>query len=273
MAKICEMKEIPLDDLVIGTAQARLRHVEKKVDELAESIRKVGLLEPIVVCESETPGKYEIITGQRRFLAHQKLQKPTIIAAILDERVDEITAKVLSLTENIMRLDLNSRDCIDACTALYRRYGSVKAVAEETGLPYNEVSRYVKYDQLIPELKELVDASEVNLKTALRAQKAASPTGEANVQDAVAFAKEMTPMSGAQQEKIVKGREKNPDLTADQAIEEAKAGGKITQVVVTLTSSLHSSLKKLAEEEDTTMDDAARTLIEDGLSNKGFLEE
>ena len=73
MAKIKTVRDIPLDDLVIGKAQVRKRDVGKDIDELAESIRVVGLLEPIVVAPADKPGKFEIITGQRRFLAHQLL--------------------------------------------------------------------------------------------------------------------------------------------------------------------------------------------------------
>ena len=71
MASIIDFKEIPLDDLVIGLGQVRTRDVAKEVDELADSISQVGLLEPIVVCSTEVEGKYEIVTGQRRFLARQ----------------------------------------------------------------------------------------------------------------------------------------------------------------------------------------------------------
>ena len=120
MATIKAVKEIPLKDLVIGKGQVRLRDVNKDVTELADSIRKIGLLEPIVVCPADKPGKYEIITGQRRFLAHQELKKETILAAVLDEKVDETTAKVLSISENLVRRDLNRRDLIDACRAAMR---------------------------------------------------------------------------------------------------------------------------------------------------------
>ena len=74
MASIVEFKEISLGDLTIGLGQVRTRDVAKEVDELADSIAQVGLLEPIVVCPAEEKGKYEIITGQRRFLAHQELK-------------------------------------------------------------------------------------------------------------------------------------------------------------------------------------------------------
>ena len=125
MANIIEIKEIPLDALVIGKGQVRVRDVGKGIDELASSIKKLGLLQPIVVCDSDEPGKYEILTGQRRFLAHKELHKDTITACILDEKVDEAEAKILSVTENLVRRDPNSKDYIDACTWLYRKYGSI----------------------------------------------------------------------------------------------------------------------------------------------------
>jgi ParB family chromosome partitioning protein len=273
MPEIREVKEIPLKDLVIGKGQVRLSNVGKELDELAESIRVVGLLEPIVVSPTEKPGQYEILTGQRRFLAHEKLKKETIFAVVLKDKVDPITAKIVSLTENLVRTEPSRADYIDACTALYHKYGSAKDVAEKTGLPYHKVREYVKYERLQPELKTLVDKGDVDIKVALRAQDAASVTGKYDATEAVQLAKEMTTMSGPQQSKLVQERAENPEVSVDDVIEHAKSGGKITQVIVTLSSTVHSSLKGLAKAEGTTIDDAARTLIEEGLSTKGLLQE
>lgn len=272
MAGIKEVKEIPLDDLVIGKGQVRLRDTAKGIDELADSIRKVGLLEPVVVCSAEVEGKYEIILGQRRFLACQELKKSTILAAVIDGHVEEIDAKILSLTENLIRQDLNTRDLIDVVNELYNKYGSIQAVVEETALPRSKVSKFVKYPRLVPELKALVDSREVKIDTALRAQEAAEVAGDVDPTEAVELAKEMSAMSGAQQRKIVKDRQDNPSSPVDEIIEHSKSGGKITQVIVTLTDNIHRSLNSYADFEDRTLDDAAAMLIEEGLSQKGFLE-
>lgn len=272
MAQIKEVKEIPLDDLVVGKGQVRLRDTARGIDELADSISKVGLLEPIVVCDAEAEGKYEIILGQRRFLASQELNLPSILAVILDERVAPMEAKILSLTENLIRQDLNPKDLIDVCNDLYNKYGSIQAVVDETGLPRNEVAKYVKYPRLVPELKELVDSREVKIDTAMRAQDAAGVLGDVDPKEAVELAKEMSTMSGAQQKKIVKERETHPEQPVDEVIEHAKTGGKITQVIVTLTDNVHRSLGSYADLEDRTLDDAAANLIEEGLADKGFLE-
>ena len=273
MASIVETRDIALTDLVIGKGQVRTRDVSKEIDELKDSIAQVGLLEPIVVCAAEEEGKYEIVTGQRRFLAHQLLGELTIRAAILSDHVDEITAKILSVTENLVRQDLHSSDLIDVCTHLYRHYGSIRAVSEDTGLPYEKVRKSVKYDQLIPELKGLVDDSHVKLDTALRAQRAAEASDEMDSNEARQFALEMEPLSGAQRSAIVKAKEDDPTRSADDIIEEAKGGGRITQMVVTLSTDVHAAIKKYAHANDTTYDDAAGRLIREALQLNSLLED
>ena len=83
----------------------------------------------------------------------------------------------------------------------------------------------------------------------------------------------MENMSGAQHTKIIEARTANPNISTEESIEHAKTGGKVTQILVTLTSRVHSSLKEYAEIEGTNVDDAAHSLIGEGLSEKGFLEE
>ena len=270
MAQIVEFTDIPLNQLEIGKSQVRLSDVGKGIDELADSISKVGLLEPIVVAPQGPSGKYEIILGQRRFLAHQEIGLKTIKAGILSDRVTEIEAKVLSVTENLMRRDLNRKDLIDVCTYLYKQYGTMRDVATETGLPYNKVREYVKYDRLTPELKQLVDNSEVDLKAALRAQDASSVSGVPDPQETVKLAKGLSGMSSAQQKKVEKELEEDPTESVDTVINRAKGSGKVLQVIVTLGQQAHASLQSFAHDEGTVLDDAAAQLIEEGLINKGY---
>jgi len=267
--RFTDIKEIPLNLLVIGLQQVRVTDVGKDIDELAESIRKVGLLEPIVVAPVDD-GKFEIITGQRRFLAHQRLGAESILAAILDERVSEIDAKIISLTENMMRRDLSSRDLVDVCTALYRKYGTVAMVSEVSGLPANQVSQYIKFDRLVPELKDLVKSGRLKLKDALRAQDAASVTGTTDPATAVMLAEEMSVMSGAQQDRLVQDRRDSPNRPISEVIEDQKTQKRITQITVTLSGAAHQNLQSFARDEGTTQDDAARILIEGALLDKGF---
>ena len=263
------VQELKLEDLTLAKGQVRTK-VGEGIDELAESIRVLGLLEPIVVTASSKSGKYEILAGQRRFLAHKRLNKATVLAIVRTDSIDEHRAKGISVTENVMRLDLTSKELVDSCTSLYKKYGSIKDVCEATGLPRAKVSLYVKYDRLVPTLRTLVDDGAVKIQTALRAQDAASVTGDTNEEEAVVFAKSMEAMSGVQQTKLVKDRAADPDVAADDVIEKAKAGTKVTQVVVTLSATAHSSLQRFAKEENHNQDEAAAMLIEEGLQQKGF---
>jgi len=274
MAKIVEYKDIPLGDLVIGKGQVRTLEPGKDIEKLAESIDKQGLLQPIVVCEATQKGKWEILVGQRRFLAHKMLKRDTITAAVLDERVDETEAKAISITENLIRRNLSGTELIDGITFLYNKYGTAKAVHEATGIPYDDVRNYVKYPRLMAPLKKLVDEGEVDVKVAVKAQDAVDVgAGEPREEDAVKLAREMKSMSDAQRRKLVKERKDSPETTVDDAIEQARTGSKITQVIVTLTAAAHVGLQRFAKDQDTTQDEAAATIIEESLMARGFLEE
>lgn len=94
-----------------------------------------------------------------------------------------------------------------------------------------------------------------------------------DAEEAVQFALEMQPMSGAQQTAIVKRRDSNPHLSADDVIEDAKSGGKITQILVRLTTDVHSALGQFAALHQTRIDDAAERLIREGLYLNNMLED
>lgn len=276
MARVVEYREVPLDQLEIGKGQARQRVSERGIPELAESIAKQGLLQPILIAPVGNQDRFEILIGQRRFLAHMhlleagRLDRPEIMAAILDEKIDEAEAKALSLTENLLREGLSQIDSIDACTFLYKKYGTITAVSQATGIASNIVSQYVKYPQLADGLKDLVDNHGVKIETALRAQRIASRAGELEEESAIELAREMSGMSGAQQKKLADSAESKPDADPSDLIEDAKTGAKIQQIVVTLTASSHSLLQRYANEQGTTQDDAAGTLIETALAAAGY---
>ena len=273
MAKIVEYRDISLDDLVIGRGQVRTQDPGKDIDTLTKSIEVQGLLQPIVVCEARDPGKWEILTGQRRFLAHKLLKEETITAAVLDERVEEGEAKAISITENLIRRKLSGKELIDGVTFLYNLYGTARAVADTTGLPYSAVRNYVKYPRLLPELKELVDSGEIDINVALKAQdSSAEQNGEPNAETAIILAKEMEQMTGSQRKRVVRERHENPEKPVDDVIEDARTGSKVTQVIATVTQDVHSAIQQFAKDEGTNQDEATATLIEEGLVSRGLLE-
>lgn len=274
MAKIVEYRDIPLDDLVIGKGQVRTENPGKEIEDLAMSIESQGLLQPILVCAARETGKWEILTGQRRFLAHKYLKREIIPAAILDERVDEAQAKAISITENLIRRQLSGKELKDGILYLYNIYTSVSDVVKATGLPRTKVQDYVKYPRLLTELKKMVDDGVVDINAAVKAQDAANDDdGIPDAEIAVKLAQEMAQMTGVQRKKITKERRDHPNRPLDDVIENAKTGAKVMQVIATVTQDTHAALQKFAKEEGTNQDEAAVTLIEGALVDRGFLEE
>lgn len=272
MAKIVEYKDVPLDDLVIGKAQARTSPSMADVDELASSIEKLGLLQPIVVCESVDAGRWEILTGQRRFLAHRRLGRESIPAAVLDERVPEAHAKAISITENLIRRKLSGKELVDGITHLYNHYGTQKAVVEATGLKAETVRSHVKYPRLKPELKEMVDDGAVDVKVALKAQDTSvGPDGQPIIADAVKLARAMEAMTGVQQKKLTQVRERAPEGSVDELIERAKSADKVTQINATVTTDVHAALRRVSVEEGMNQNETAAMLIEEALMERGVL--
>ena len=271
--KIKGVETIRLDQLVLGSAQARKRGVGKNIEELMVSIDRIGLLHPIVVAPQEDSDMFEVLAGQRRFLAHQRLNRETITASVFDQPVDEITAMLISLSENAVRRDMENADYVDACCYLYEKYGNMTIVAEETGVPYRLVSKYVKVDRLSNPVREAVRDKEITMDAALRgtaaAEAMAGGEGLADPQEVLAFARTMTGMSGVQQKTIVKVATADPDKGFDEVIDAAEENREI-QIITTLSKSAHASLQEYAAAEQTTQEPAAAMLIESGLESAGY---
>ncbi len=100
-----KIHKIPLDQIVPDPTQPRKFFDSQKLDELAESIKEHGLLQPILV-RPKGENSYQIVYGERRYHAHRKLAKSTINCMIMD--IPDSKLSNVRITENVERLDLNS---------------------------------------------------------------------------------------------------------------------------------------------------------------------
>jgi ParB family chromosome partitioning protein len=98
--------DLKLDSIVPNKNQPRSRFKDNTLDELAESIREFGVLQPIIVRKSGDEEKYEIIAGERRCRATKKNGLETIPALII-ENVDDTSSLEMALIENIHRENLS----------------------------------------------------------------------------------------------------------------------------------------------------------------------
>ena len=106
--------EIPLKDIIIEN-QVRSSFSEESITQLATSIKKEGLLYPILVMKHPTKDKkYVLLVGESRFKAFQKLKKETIPARVKPFIQNNGDRKLIQLTENIQRKNLNAIDLADS---------------------------------------------------------------------------------------------------------------------------------------------------------------
>ena len=94
-----QIHEIRLEDIHISSDTVRLNDPAKDLDELAASIKQHGLLQPVVLLGEYGKPPYELISGQRRFLAHQQILKAPTIRAVFVGNLPETDAVVRSLVE------------------------------------------------------------------------------------------------------------------------------------------------------------------------------
>jgi ParB family chromosome partitioning protein len=98
--KMDRYEEIPIESLTISRSKTRTLCPAREIADLAQSIKKLGLLTPIIVASARVAGKYKVVMGERRFLAVQTLGWATIFAAILDQRPNETQMRAILLTES-----------------------------------------------------------------------------------------------------------------------------------------------------------------------------
>lgn len=134
--------------------QPRRTMDEEELAELADSIGKYGLIQPIVV-RPENNGYYQIIAGERRWRA-SKIAGLTDVPVIIKETGDKETAE-LALIENLMRSDLNPIDEAMGYKSLMDRFGlSQEKVAESVGKKRSSVANSLRLLSLSKEVTTLV---------------------------------------------------------------------------------------------------------------------
>jgi ParB family chromosome partitioning protein len=150
-----ELRHLPLDVIRPGRYQPRSVFDAGKLEELASSIRAQGVVQAVVVRETE-PGEYELIAGERRWRAAQLAGLDTIPAVVRDV-ADEVTV-VMSLIENIQREDLNPLEEAAALRRLIDDFHMThQQAAEAVGRSRAAVSNLLRLLELMQEVKDMVD--------------------------------------------------------------------------------------------------------------------
>jgi ParB family chromosome partitioning protein len=175
-----DQRVLPVEFLQRGRYQPRRNFDENKLQELADSIKAQGMVQPIVV-RSVGDKSYEIIAGERRWRAAQLAGLAEVPVFIRE--VDDQTAMAMALIENIQRDDLNPLEEAVALHRLLDEFGLThQEIANAVGKSRTTVTNLMRLLELAPEVKALVDERKMDMghARALLALKAGDQRKAAN---------------------------------------------------------------------------------------------
>ena len=154
-----EMLEIDLDLIEPNNMQPRTRFDEARLEELAQSIRANGLVQPLLV--RRRGGRYQLVAGERRWRAAQRagLQKiPAVVREIPDEKIFE-----LALIENIQREELNPMEEAHAYKRLIESLNlTQEMLAQRVGRDRSFIANHIRLLKLPNDLQEMVEEEKLS---------------------------------------------------------------------------------------------------------------
>ncbi|HEX8286441.1 MAG TPA: ParB/RepB/Spo0J family partition protein [Pyrinomonadaceae bacterium] len=153
-----QLLELDLDLIEPNSEQPRKRFTEENLEELTQSIKANGIVQPIIV--RRKGGNYEIVAGERRWRASQRagLQKiPVIIKEVSDDKLLE-----LALIENIQRQELNPIEEAKAYKNLSERLGlTQEIIAERVGKNRTVITTALRLLRLPKDIQDLVEEEKI----------------------------------------------------------------------------------------------------------------
>jgi len=155
------LQYFPLDKIRPGKYQPRVDMSQESLDELADSIRAQGVVQPIVVRPTED-GHYEIIAGERRWRACKLASLDTIPALVRD--VPDVNAIAMALIENIQRENLNPMEEANALHRLREEFSMThQEAAQAVGRSRAAVSNLLRLRNLNEDVKRLVENCDLEM--------------------------------------------------------------------------------------------------------------
>lgn len=160
---------VPLNRLSLWNGNVRKTDIGAGINELADSIASHGLLQSLVVRKGKR-GKYDVVAGQRRYLALQSLAKEGVIekdcAIPCMEAGADIDAAELSLAENVVRAPMHPADQFEAFRTIIDGGASIADVAARFGVSETAVAGRLKLGRLSPVILDAYRKGDIDLEEA-----------------------------------------------------------------------------------------------------------
>lgn len=153
------VRELPVEQIEPNPYQTRTHWDETALNELAASIKVSGVVQPITV--RSLNGRYQLVTGERRWRASQiagKATIPSIVRQISNEQAMEMT-----IVENLQREDLNPMEQARAFERLSREFNlTQEQMAQRTGKDRSSVANFLRLLKLPADVQNLVDQNKIS---------------------------------------------------------------------------------------------------------------
>lgn len=155
-----ELVHLPVGAISANSRQPRRRLDPERIEELAESVRAQGIVQPIVV-RPLAEGRFELIAGERRWRAARKAGLVTVPALVRPS--DDRESLLLALVENVAREDLSPVDEARAYAVLLDEFGlSLGEVSEQVGRSKPAVSNRLRLLELPDDVIGLVERGQLS---------------------------------------------------------------------------------------------------------------
>ena len=173
--------EVAVDAIDPNPEQPRRVFRPEELRSLADSIRRHGVLQPVVVRQAGE--RYELVVGERRWRASREAGLATIPAVVAD--LEDRARLEVALVENIQRSDLNPIELAHAFRALAQAGATQEAIGERVGLDRSTISNHLRLLELAPEVQADVESGRLSAGHAKALLQVTSPERRRHVRDRI----------------------------------------------------------------------------------------
>lgn len=153
-------QDIPLSQISANTCQPRKRFDDGSLEELAQSIREHGVIQPLIV-RPTTAGRYEIIAGERRFRAAQLAGLRSVPVVVRNANAQ--TTLELAIIENVQRVDISPIEAANAYAVLSKEFGlTQEEIASRVGKSRTAVTNLLRLLKLPNDVLEAIDDGRIS---------------------------------------------------------------------------------------------------------------